>query len=503
MNRGADPPAEATSITTLFSDIEGSTRLWEQRPDEMRAALAAHDACARECVERHRGTLVKTTGDGIHAVFGDAVDAVAAMVDLLLALADPAATAGLPLKVRLGAHCGADEVRGGDYYGRDVNRAARIMSVAHGGQMLVSQAVADRVGGRWPGGTTARDLGLVRLRDLAEPQRLFQVLHPALRADFPALRSLEATPNNLPQQLNRFIGRERESAEVRALLRDHRLVTLLGLGGLGKSRLSVQLAADLLDEHPDGVWLVELAPVADARLVPHAVAGVLGVQEEPGLPLADALSRALRDRQLLVVPGRRCALPARPAMRCRCCRPRRCRPAAPRAVGRRCHPSRRCWSTTRCACSSTGRRRRRAGSGSRRRMRRRLPRSARSSTERIGDRFRLLKTSDQTVLPRQRTLRALIDWSHDLLSGPERALFARLSVFAGGWTLEAAEAVAPGGNGDPIDRDDVLDLLASLVEKSLVAMDADGRRYRYLETVRAYAAERLAEAGGEGVARAV
>jgi predicted ATPase/class 3 adenylate cyclase len=555
MNRGADPPAEAASITTLFSDIEGSTRLWEQRPDEMRAALAAHDTLARECVERHRGTLVKTTGDGIHAVFGDAVDAVAAMVDLLLAVADPAATGGLPLKVRLGAHCGADEVRGGDYYGRDVNRAARIMSVAHGGQMLVSQAVADRVGGRWPAGASARDLGLVRLRDLAEPQRLFQVLHPALRADFPALRSLEATPNNLPQQLNRFIGRERESAEVKALLRTNRLVTLLGLGGLGKSRLSVQLAAEVLDDHPDGVWLVELAPVADGRLVPHAVAGVLAVQEEPGVSLAEALVRVLRERRLLVVldncehvlpacaelakhllqavPGLVILATSREALRIAgeavyALPALSAPPVPPRgATGARAampplealleHDAVRLF-VDRAQAAQRGFRLDAANAAAVAEVCAQLDGiplalelaaarvralSVEAIAERIGDRFRLLKTSDQTVLPRQRTLRALIDWSYDLLSVAERALFARLSVFAGGWTLEAAEAVTPGGRGDPIDRDDVLDLLASLVEKSLVAMDADGARYRYLETVRAYAAERLGEAGGEGVARAV
>jgi predicted ATPase/class 3 adenylate cyclase len=555
MNRSSDPPADAASITTLFSDIEGSTRLWEQRPDEMRAALAAHDAIARACVAQHRGTVVKTTGDGIHAVFGDAVDAVAAMVDLLRGIADPASTAGLPLKVRLGAHCGADELRGGDYYGRDVNRAARIMSVAHGGQMLVSQAVAARVGERWPPGTSARDLGLVRLRDLAEPQRLYQVLHPALRADFPALRSLEATPNNLPQQLNRFIGRERESAEVRSLLRTNRLVTLLGLGGLGKSRLSVQLAAELLDDHPDGVWFVELAPVADERLVPHAVAGVLGVQEEPGVPLAEALTRTLRDRRLLVVldncehvvhacadlakrllqavPGLTILATSREALRiageaCYALPALSAPPVAGAVPGGRAtvlsaealldldavrlfvdraQAAQRAFrldASTAPAVAEICAQLDGIPLALELAAARVRTLSVDAIAERIGDRFRLLKTTDQTVLPRQRTLRALIDWSYDLLSEPERALFARLSVFAGGWTLGAAEAVGPGGDGDPIGRDDVLDLLASLVEKSLVAMDADGGRYRYLETVRAYAAERLGEglpASGEPVLR--
>jgi predicted ATPase/class 3 adenylate cyclase len=566
VNREAAAPAAASSITTLFSDIEGSTRLWEQRPDEMRAALAAPDAIARDCVVQHHGTLIKTTGDGIHAVFGDAADAIATMVALLHRLADPAATAGLPLKVRLGAHCGADELRGGDYYGRDVNRAARIMSVAHGGQMLVSQAVVDRLGGaappaagsdaapaRGPAGVSLRDLGLVRLRDLAEPQRLYQVVHPGLRADFPALRSLEATPNNLPQQLNRFIGRERESAELMALLRSNRLVTLLGLGGLGKSRLSVQLAAELLDEHPDGVWFVELAPVADARLVPHAVAGVLGVQEEPGVPLVEALVRTLRERRLLIVLDNcehvvdACAELAKrllqgaasltllatsrealrvageacyqlPALSAPALRPASDRALAAAGAGLPAphgpdevealltHEAVRLF-VDRAQAARRDFRLAEANAGAVAEICAQLDGiplalelaaarvralSVEAIAERIADRFRLLKTTDQTVLPRQRTLRALIDWSHDLLSEPEQALFARLAVFAGGWTLEAAEAVAPSGAADdPVAPDEVLDLLAGLVEKSLVALDAEGGRYRFLETVRAYAQERL------------
>jgi hypothetical protein len=186
-------------------------------------------------------------------------------------------------------HAGINEHRDNDFFGTVVNRAARVMSAAHGGQVLLTGAVAALVADRLPSAVALRDLGTVRLRDLASPEHVFQVVHPGLRQDFPALRSLEATPNNLPQQVTSFIGRERELAEAKALLGNTRLLTLLGAGGIGKTRLSLQIAADVLDDYPDGVWFVELAPVADARLVPQSVASVLGVKEEMGRPVIEAL----------------------------------------------------------------------------------------------------------------------------------------------------------------------------------------------------------------------
>jgi class 3 adenylate cyclase len=228
-----EPARERTHrpATFLFTDIEGSTRLWEQQPEAMRVALAAHDATSRRCVQRHGGRLVKSTGDGIHAVFTDPVGAVLASVALQRALADAVATHGVELRIRCGVHVGADHRRDDDFFGNAVNRAARIMSVAHGGQVLLSAAVASLVADRLPPDTTLRDLGSVRLRDLSRPERVFQVVHPRLRDAFPALRSLEATPNNLPQQLTSFIGREHEVATVCRLLRETRLLTLVGGGG--------------------------------------------------------------------------------------------------------------------------------------------------------------------------------------------------------------------------------------------------------------------------------
>ncbi len=475
------------------------------------------------------------TGDGVHAAFDSAPDALAAMLQMQQAIVDPGATEGLALRLRCGLHCGADERRDGDFYGRAVNRAARIMSAAHGGQMLVSQAVADLVSERLPADVRLRDLGAVRLRDLTSPERIYQVVHPQLRAEFPALRSLEATPNNLTQQLNSFIGRERELTEVRQMLGACRLLTLLGMGGIGKSRLSVQLAAEVLDDYPDGVWFVELAPLTDPRLVAQAVASVLGVKEEAGRPVMEALVKYVRDKQLLIVLDNcehvvhACAdvakqlLQSGPRVKVLASSrdylqvagettyhvptlsvPDPKKQVAPEELTQ--HESVRLFVdrvsasqpafrvTTKIAAALADICHRLDGiplaielAAARARAL-----SVEAIAARLGDRFRLLVTGDQTVLPRQRTLRALIDWSYDLLTANERALFQRLSVFAGGWTLEAAEAVGSGGE---VDRADVLDLLARLVEKSLVVMEIGGERYRMLDTVRHYATEKLQESG--------
>src|SRR6185295_13763841 len=288
-------------LAVLFTDIESSTRLWEQDAGRMGSALARHDTLVRTAVAEHHGVVVKMIGDGAHAVFADPLDALLAASQILRALDDPAATAGVALKVRCGVHAGTVERRDDDYYGSVVNRAARIASAAHGGQLLLSRAVVDLAGDRLPDGVSLRGLGSVRLRDLASPERIFQLLHQDLRDTFPVLRSLEATPNNLPQQVTSFVGHDEGRAEVHALLRKARLVTLFGMGGLGKTRLSLQVAADVLDDFPDGVWLVELAAVADARRVPEAVASVLGVMEVAGRPVVEALVRYVKDRQLLLI----------------------------------------------------------------------------------------------------------------------------------------------------------------------------------------------------------
>jgi len=516
-------------VTFLFTDVEGSSRLWEQEPARMRSAMEHHDAIVKAAVAERRGKVVKMLGDGVHAAFDDPLNAMAAAIAIQQGLAE--ATGHLRLAVRAGLHAGVEQERDDDYFGRSVNRAARLMSVAHGGQILLSQAVAALVQQRLPPGVTLRDLGEVRLRDLASAERVFQVQHPALRADFPALRALTATPNNLPQPLTSFVGREREVEDVVRLVAKSRLVTLTGVGGIGKTRLSLQVAARLMDDFPDGVWLVELASLADARLVPEAVASVVGVKEEAGRPITEALARFVRDRQVLIVLdncehllqacaelantllhagpkakvlassreplhlGGEVAFPVPPlpvpdpfrtfmhdtleqygAARLFVERAVAAQPAFAvseenaAAIAGICHRLDGIPLALELAAARV----------------RAL--SVEQIATRLTDRFRLLTGGDRTALPRQQTLRALIDWSYDLLSDEERVLFRRLAVFAGGFTLEAAEAVACASD---LERSAILDLLAQLVEKSLVVIDRDSGRYRMLETVRQYAEQRL------------
>jgi len=504
----------------------------------MSQALAAHDELARKAIEGHHGTVVKMTGDGMYAAFDDVLDALVATLDLQQALADPVATHGVPLRVRCGLHAGVVERRDNDYFGSPVNRAARIMSAAHGGQVLLSQAVVDCVRETLPAAVSLRDLGRVRLKDLSSPEHVYQVVHPDLRHEFPALRSLEATPNNLPQQPTSFIGRERPLAELKRLLAKTRVLTLTGSGGCGKTRLSLQVAADSLERFPDGAWLVELALLADPGLVAQTVATVLGLKEEPGKPIVQTLTEHLKDQRLLLLLDNcehlldGCA----------------------RLVDTLLHqcPQVTVLASSREALGMGGEQAYRVPSLS-------LPDPKQAYTlasvapfeavqlftdrallarpdfkvttqnattlasicfrldgiplaielaaarvrslsleeirSKLDQRFRLLTGGSRTALPRQQTLRSLIDWSYDLLHEPEKRLLQRLSVFVGGWTLEATERVCAGDVGED---GDVLDLLTSLADKSLVMVQQnDGHsRYRLLETVRQYARERLLESGG-------
>ncbi len=521
-------PEHSAVTTFLFTDIEGSTRLWEEEPERMRRALARHDAIARAAVGDHHGRVVKMTGDGVHAVFDDPTDAIGTVLAMQRELAQPAGR-GLPLRIRCGMHAGISERRDNDYFGTAVNRAARIMAAAHGGQVLLSEAVATLLREQ-RGDFALRDLGRVRLRDLASPERVYQLLHPELRTDFPPLRSLEATPNNLPQQLTSFVGRERELAQARELLSRTRLLTLLGVGGLGKSRLSLQVAAECLDDFSDGVWLVELASIADDQLVPLNVATALGVKEDPGRPAQDALVRHVASRQLLIIldncehvidacahlakallqAGAQVSIlatsrePLRIAGETTLQIPTLSLPegdSPPLAALAGADAIRLFIDRAASADPAFGLDERNAGpvteicrrldgiplaielAAARVRV---MP--AERIAERLSDRFRLLTGGDRTALKRQQTLRALIDWSHDVLTPAEQALFRRLSVFAGGWMQDAAEAVGAGGDVEP---GDVFDLLTRLLEKSLVVPEPDGSRYRFLETIREYAGEQL------------
>jgi predicted ATPase/class 3 adenylate cyclase len=525
------------SVTTfLFTDIEGSTQLWERDAARMQAALARHDALLRKAVESNAGRVVKMIGDGMHAAFDDPLAAVVAAIDIQRAMAEPGTAAGLELRVRGGVHLGDVEYRDRDYYGSAVNRAARIMTAAHGGQVLVSQALVEQLRGRLPAPITVRDLGSVRLKDLATPEHVYQLVHPELRHDFPALRSLEATPNNLPQQTSSFVGRERDISEVRRALGQTRLVTIVGSGGIGKTRLSLQLAADVLDAYPDGVWLVELGPISDRPLVPSAVAQVLGVEvRAAGAALVESLCAHLKTRRLLLVLDNcehlvdACAelvtamLTRTPEVRILATSREPLRVQGEQVV----------WLPPLPLPEGEP-----GGAGAIRseavqlfleRVRLQQPgfalgeqqvaaigelcvhldgiplalelaaalvpvQSVEEISSHLGDRFKLLTRGSRTALPHQQTLRATLDWSYGLLRDDERRVLNRLAVFPGAFSLDAASKVVVD---DETDEYAVVDLVSELVTRSLVVADStlSTTRYRLLETTRAYALVKLAEMG--------
>ena len=520
-------------VTLLFTDIEGSTEKWEQEPERMADALARHDVLLRTAVEANRGRVIKTTGDGIYAAFADAANCVEAAIAIQQSIADPAATAGMLLPVRCGLHAGPAHERDNEFFGGTINRAARIMGLAYGGQVLASQAVVDLVAGRLPAASSLRDLGAVRLKGIASSEHAYQVVHPSLRQAFPALRSLEATPNNLPKHLTSFIGREREIEGAEELLARARLLTLLGIGGLGKTRLSLQIAGDVLDSYRDGAWFVDLAPIRDPSIVAGEAAKVLRVREEPGRPLIETLCAHLKPRNLLLildncehlikpsaelvhailgaapevrviatsrealrVPGEQSftvtplpvpnrsdgieALSRSPAVRLFVERAQLHKPTF--ALNEQDAPA-----VAELVARLEG-----------------IPLAlelaaarVRSLTVadinvRLKDRYKLLTGGGRVLLERQQTLRALVDWSYDLLQEHEQVLLARLAVFANGFERASAEEVC---GTDPLTPENVLDLLTSLVEKSLVLTEErkDGMRYRLLETIRDYAIEKLTQ----------
>lgn len=283
------------TVTFLFTDIEGSTQLWEQQPEAMRAALACHDQILGSVIAR-RGVVFKTAGDSFCAAFATATDALEAALNAQKALGAEDCAGGLRLRVRMALHTGAAEERGGDYFGQALNRVARLLSVAYGGQTLVSASTHQLVRDALPPRVTLGHLGEHSLRDLSRPEQVFQLCHPDLPQDFPPLRGMNhpSLPNNLPQQLTSFIGRERELATVKSLLRSHRLVTLTGSGGCGKTRLALQAAADLLEDYPDGTWLVELEALSDPALVARTVVSALGLRERAGQTPTQTLAENLK-----------------------------------------------------------------------------------------------------------------------------------------------------------------------------------------------------------------
>ena len=527
-------------VTLLFTDIEGSTRAWETHPTEMQIALQRHDEILRKRIEGVGGYVFKTVGDAFCAAFERPAQAVSAAVDIQLALAAELWEPEIRIRVRMGLHSGVCHERDGDYFGPTVNRAARLESTAHGGQVVISGVTADLIASELPVEISLRDLGEHRLKDLGQPVRVYQVCGAGLPCDFPPLRSLNSPElaHNLPSQVSTFVGRDQVLEDVRELLELSRVVTLTGAGGVGKTRLALQVAADLLDGSGDGVWFVDLAPLSDPGLVAAKTAGVLNVREQPGRSVLESLVMALRTRRLLVVfdncehvIGEAATLVEALAAGC----PQLVILATSREPLR--VPGEHVYQVPALSVS-TDDDAEPLGSEAVRlfleraaeqqsgialdaesavvvsRICRRLDgiplaielaaarlrsMSLEDLDRRLDRRLRVLTGGSRTAPPRQQTLEALIDWSYDLLNPPEQDLLARLSVFAGSFDLDAAEAVAAWGRGASMD---VLDGLAALVDKSLVETErSTAFRYRLLESVRYYGAAKLLERG-EDVVRA-
>ncbi len=528
-------------VTFVFTDIEGSTRLLHQLGhQEYSVLLDRHHRLLRSAFTTHDGVEVDTAGDGFFVAFARTSDAVAACLDAQLALIASSWPEGGEIRVRMGIHTGEAAPTDGRYVSIEVHQAARIAAVAHGGQVVISEVSQSLIRDHLPDGSDLWDLGAHRLKDFGTPQHLFQLCHPSLPKEFPPLRSLTVRRHNLPAPLTDFIGRHHELAELREILMGTRLLTLTGTGGAGKTRLGLQLAHNALGQYPDGAWLAELAPISDPALVPQQVASALQLRDEPGRPLVETIidylgsknlllildncehladaSAALAatvmarcervtilatSRQSLNVPGEHVwrvpSLPLPPAGALPPLEELVTYDAVGLFVARASLADRRFTLTEENAASVVDVLRHLDG----------IPLAIELATARLrllsvgqlaarlGDRFRVLTGGSTTLLPRQRTLRALVDWSHDLLSEDEQVLLRRASLFAGDFSLSAAEDICSGGGLEP---DEILDLLGQLVDKSLVLAEThdDAARYRMLETIRQYAGERLAENGEHG-----
>jgi predicted ATPase/class 3 adenylate cyclase len=537
-------PLPTGTVTFLFTDIEESTRLWEQYPAAMRQALARHDSLLRHAIETHGGCIFKTVGDQFCTAFAAAPAALAAAMAAQCTLQAESWEVTGPLRVRMALHAGDAHQRERDYFGPPLNRVARLLAAGHGGQILLSQAAQERVRDYLPPGASLRDLGERRLRDLVCPEHVYQLLHPDLPQEFPPLRTLDLRPNNLPVQPNPLLGREQEVAAARALLRQGvRLLTLTGSGGTGKTRLGLQIVADLVDEFYDGVFFVPLAPIADPQLVASGIAQVLGVGETPEQTLSEGLKEYLRDRRLLLLldnfeqllpaaplvaallgaaPGLTVLVTSRAVLHVR---GEQEFPVPPLAVPDCQHllplsdvrqnaavelfvqravavkPDFAVTHENAAAVVAICQQLDGLPLAIELAAGRTKLFSPPALLARLGNRLKVLTGGPRDLPERQQTLRSAIDWSYDLLDDREQQLFRQLSVFAGGCTLEAAEAVATS-EGDP--GLDVPDGLASLVDKSLVRQDEqpDGEpRFWMLETIREYARERLAASGEEEAVR--
>jgi len=519
------PPSSLPSgtMTFLITDIEGSTRRWDRSPDEMREAMGIHDLVIAAAITAHGGTQIESgrEGDSILAVFARASDAAGCALDVQRELASQRWPPGADLHIRIAIHSGEAEQRGGHYFGPAVYRCARVLATGHGDQVLLTQAAHDLVVDSLRDGAALRDLGSHRLRDLERAERIFQLTAPGLRSDFPPLSSMDPQRHNLPVSPTGFIGREAELAEIGQRLGPHRMLTLVGPGGTGKTRLALQAAAENIERFEDGVWFIELASVREPELVPQAVAEALGIREEAGRPIVKTLVDRLRDKKFLLVldncehlipavvkladrllhdcSGIRLLATSREALRVNGEAIMRVGPLAePDAVVLFVERSTAVESSFRLTEENTALilqicRRVEAiplavelAAGRSRMM------SPAEILARLQESFTVLAGGSRSSEGRHETLTTAIDWSYWLLSEEEQRLLRCLSVFFGGFTLDAMSAVFGESSQPPVD------LLGQLIDKSLVAHQesADGAtRYSLLETVREYGHRKLRENG--------
>jgi len=528
---GQEPREE---LTFVFTDIQDSTRLWEVAPRSMAAALERHGEIVEEAITRNGGEFVRSRGEGdsTFSVFRDPLSALRAVCDLQLAIHREEWPDDAVVRVRAALRTGVGFLMHGDYNSSDVNRCARLRGLAAGGQTLVCQVTAERVPDPSPAGLSLECLGSHRLKDLLRAERIYQLRHPDLPSEFPPLRSLDTLPTNLPAQLTSFIGRRRELDEVHDRLRKNRLVTLTGAGGSGKTRLALQAAADMLDDHTDGVWLAALAPIAEARLVAPTVASAMGIAESPVLPVEEQLERELRSSNALLVLDNcehllsACAeLVERLLMACPQLGVLATSRAALGITGETVYPvpsldvpSLEDSTADAVLSSSAGRlfvertaavrgsyevtHERAATIGGICRRLDGIPLAIELASAkvrvmtvqdialRLDDCLGLLTGGRPSALQRHETLGALIDWSHNLLSDAEQRLMRRMAVFAGGCDLSAVETVC---TGQGIEQGKVIELLDTLVHQSLVIHEdhEERSRYRMLETVRQYGRRKL------------
>jgi predicted ATPase len=496
----------------------------------------------RATLEARGGYIFKTMGDEFCAVFFTAPDAIVAALDAQRAMLSEDFSRVDGLRVRMALHTGAADERSGDYFGPAVNRVARLLAIGHGGQVLVSGISADLLQGEMPPQSSLRDLGAHRLKDLARPEQVYQLVAPDLPETFPTLRSLDELPNNLPPQLTSFVGREHEMTEIKALIAQHRLVTLVGTGGAGKTRCAVQIGADMLDGSGDGVWLAELAPISDPSLVVNVIAQALNVQQSGKHPLLETVLAYLKRKRLLLIidncehvigearnvvaailrgcPDVHILATSREGLNVAGEQVYRMPSLAAPSIGQartaddvrgygavQLFVDRALLADTRFACTDESapyvaeicRRLDGIPLAIELAAARVKVLSPQQLAQKLDERFRVLTGGDRSALPRQQTMRALIDWSYDLLSEDERRLFRTLAIFAGGFTLDTATGVC---SSDAMDELAVLDGLTSLVDKSLVHAEAagSGTRYRLLESTRQYAREKLTQSGEDQAA---